>query len=157
MYSKKAMADLTIWISLKGNSMNINHSPQQNIDVSSAIVLTKEAKLALYKKSLKSNISLNILEEVYRRGYSSWQEGFTNTREQFAFNRVNSFIAGGLAYSLDKELIESELISKDKSKANSRLVGTDQSVNIFKQDTPGQSVINVIRRVLKDRKNKDVK
>jgi hypothetical protein len=72
----------------------------------SAVVLTNEQKLSLYKKSQKSSISTDILEEVYRRGYSIWNESFGQTVDQFAFDRVNSFIAGGFAADLDKDLME---------------------------------------------------
>jgi hypothetical protein len=72
----------------------------------SAVVLTNEAKLSLYKKSQKSGYSTNILETVYYRGYSIWNESFGQTAEQFAFDRVNSFIAGGFAADLDDDLVE---------------------------------------------------
>jgi hypothetical protein len=71
----------------------------------SAIALTNEAKLSLYKKSQKSGIPTNILETVYYRGYKIWNESFGQTPEQFAFDRVNSFIAGGFAADLDDDLI----------------------------------------------------
>ena len=61
----------------------------------SAIALTNEQKLSIYKKSQKSGISTDILEEVYRRGYRIWNESFGQTADQFAFDRVNSFISGG--------------------------------------------------------------
>ena len=47
----------------------------------SAIVLTNEQKLSLYKKSQKSGISTDILEEVYRRGHSIWNESFGQTAD----------------------------------------------------------------------------
>lgn len=72
----------------------------------SAIALTNEAKLSLYKKSQKSGIPTNILEEVYYRGYSIWNESFGQTPEQFAFDRVNSFVSGGFARDLDDDLME---------------------------------------------------
>lgn len=72
----------------------------------SVIALTNEQKLSLYKKSQKSGISTDILEEVYRRGYSIWNETFGQTAEQFAFERVNSFISGGFAAELDEDLFE---------------------------------------------------
>ena len=75
----------------------------------SAVSLTNAAKLSLYKKSQKSGIGINILEEVYHRGYSIWKESFGDSPEQFAFDRVNSFIAGGFAAShLDGDLIKEE-------------------------------------------------
>jgi len=72
----------------------------------SAVVLTNEAKLSLYKKSQKSGYSTDILETVYYRGYKIWNESFGQTPEQFAFDRVNSFIAGGFAADLDDDLVE---------------------------------------------------
>ena len=73
-----------------------------------AVVLTTEQKLSLYKKSQKSGISTNVLEEVYQRGYAIWNESFGQTAEQFAFDRVNSFIAGGFAAELDEDLMNEE-------------------------------------------------
>ena len=70
----------------------------------SALDLTDKAKLSLYKKSQNSGISTDILEEVYRRGYRCWTEAFGGTPEQFAFDRVNSFIADGFAAQLDEDL-----------------------------------------------------
>lgn len=80
----------------------------------SAIVLTNEQKLSIYKKSQKSGFSTDILEEVYRRGYSIWNESFGQTVEQFAFDRVNSFIAGGFAAELDEDLLTEEPTGKLK-------------------------------------------
>ena len=74
----------------------------------SAIALTNEQKLSIYKKSQKSGISTDILEEVYRRGYSIWNKSFGQTAEQFAFDRVNSFISGGFAADLDSDLMIKE-------------------------------------------------
>lgn len=73
----------------------------------SAVVLTNNAKLSLYKKSQKSGISTDILEEVYRRGYSIWNESFGDSAEQFAFDRVNSFVSQGFAWHLDEDLAKS--------------------------------------------------
>lgn len=70
----------------------------------SVVDLTDKAKLSLYKKSSNSGISVDILEEVYRRGYSIWNEQFGGTADSFAFDRVNSFIAGGFAAQLDEDL-----------------------------------------------------
>lgn len=82
---------------------NFNDYDSQ-LEAKSAVALTNEAKLSLYKKSQKSGISTDILEEVYRRGYTIWNESFGQTPEQFAFDRVNSFIAGGFAADLDEDL-----------------------------------------------------
>ena len=56
--------------------------------------LTETAEAAIIKKAEKSGISVEVLKEVYNRGIESYVEG-NNTKQQFAFNRVNSFISGG--------------------------------------------------------------
>jgi len=71
-----------------------------------SVVLTDKAKLSLYKKSSNSGIAVDILEEVYRRGFAIWGEQFGGTPDSFAFDRVNSFIAGGFAAQLDEDLLD---------------------------------------------------
>lgn len=76
-------------------------------DAQSAVALTDKQKLSIYKKSQKSGYPVDILEEVYRRGVIIWEPEISEgTKEQFAFDRVNSFISGGLAVELDSDLID---------------------------------------------------
>jgi len=63
------------------------------------IVTTKEA-YALLRKSEMSGIDANIIAEVYVRGLSESGES------TIAFDRVNSFIAGGKAAEMDSDLSE---------------------------------------------------
>lgn len=70
------------------------------------IELTDKQKLAIYKKSQTSGFSTDVLEEVYLRGYSIWNESFAETPEQLGFGRINSFIAGGFAATIDADLLE---------------------------------------------------
>jgi len=65
-----------------------------------AVALSPKQILSLYKKSEYSEISFDTLKEVYQRGYAE------SLSEQEAFNRVNSFIYGGAAAELDKDLNE---------------------------------------------------
>ena len=100
----------------------------------SVVALTNEAKLSLYKKSQKSGISTDILEEVYRRGYTIWNESFNGTAEQFGFDRVNSFISGGFAMQLDEDLIEDWSDSKHKNPSG----GLKKSgVDAYNRENPG--------------------
>lgn len=101
------------WISLRKTPMfkkykNLSDSRLKVVEQldGSVIPLSNKAKLSLYKKSLNSGIGADILEEVYVRGYSTWNESFHGTPEQFAFDRVNSFISGGFATELDEDLME---------------------------------------------------
>ena len=82
-------------------------NPQLNLEQSAVDLLDNKAKLSLYKKSSESGIPINILEEVFMRGYASWDGNFSRNPIQVAFNRVNSFLAGGFASQLDEDLKQS--------------------------------------------------
>lgn len=71
-------------------------------------VIPEDATTAtLLKKSEKTGIPFSTLREVFERGVFSWDEETSNvTQEQFAFGRVNSYIAGGKAWKLDADLRE---------------------------------------------------
>jgi len=62
-------------------------------------VVTKEA-MALLNKAEKSGVDVDIIFEVFSRGYN------TNEDINEAFARVNSFIAGGKAADMDNDLSE---------------------------------------------------
>lgn len=162
------------------------------------VELTDKQKLALYKKSQSSGFSTGILEEVYVRGYELWNESFNGNPEQFGFDRVNSFIAGGYAAELDSDLAEgkrglwdnihakrerikrgsgermrkpgekgaptaaalkasqteeytgAEKVSKNKNDPSSRFDATSSLANVYADDTPGQSSIKTIKRVVSE-------
>lgn len=62
---------------------------------------------SLFKKSEKSGIDLEVLGEVYNRGWNAWSEDSKVTQEQYAFARVNSFINQGKTYfNEDRDLHE---------------------------------------------------
>ena len=65
-----------------------------------AVALSHRQILSLFKKSENSGHSFDTLKEVYQRGYAE------NLSEQDAFNRVNSFVAGGAAADMDIDLFE---------------------------------------------------
>jgi hypothetical protein len=67
---------------------------------------------SLCKKSEKSGIDLDVLGEVYNRGWNTWTEGCSVSQQQYAFARVNSFINQGKTYfNEDSDLQE---LSKGK-------------------------------------------
>ena len=162
------------------------------------VELNDKQKLALYKKSQSSGYSTGVLEEVYRRGYNLWDESFTGNAEQFGFDRVNSFIAGGFALELDEDLLEgkrglwdniwakrkriaagsgermrkpgekgaptaaalkasqneeytgAEKTSHNKNNPASRFEGTKQYTAVLASDTPGESTLAKIKRVVSE-------
>lgn len=64
--------------------------------------ITEAALNSLINKSIEKDIPLEIIEEVYCRGYD---ETYDNPQNK-AFDRVNSFLSGGKALEMDKNLIE---------------------------------------------------
>lgn len=71
--------------------------------------------ISLEKKSESNNIPFNVLKEIFHRGILAWTKDSKFTPEQFAFNRVNSFISGGFARKLDEDLLNElspELVGK---------------------------------------------
>ncbi len=115
---------------------------------------------SLQKKATESKIPYNILEAVYYRGIADHASGHrpTITSQQWAFNRVNSFINKGAAYNnADKDLAEGVMALRASQKAALNLIkkdkkvvdedygagfeGTPELLKKLKKDTPGESVI----------------
>lgn len=89
----------------------------------------------LEKKSSKSGISYSILKQVYDRGVDSWLEQSNMTVEQWAFARVNTFIANGKS---DADLWETVQMNKMFTEKVLEW-GTDDARIAYAQATPGQS------------------
>lgn len=111
------------------------------------VLLSPKQIMALYNKSQQSGFPFDLLEQVFKRGVSLWNPDTRITKEQYAFNRVNSFIAGGRAAQDDVDLVEDT--------PSDREVGTDSLVQTYKRDTPGQNVdvVRVIKRTLRRTNN----
>jgi hypothetical protein len=90
---------------------------------------------ALIAKAETAGIELTKILEVYDNGFRRDFPAHL-TPEQRAFNAVNSFIANEMQLDPHK-----------------REQGTDDLVNTYIKDTPGQSKINTIRKALKGKKN----
>lgn len=135
--------------------------------------LTQPIIEVLQKKSQACNIPYEILETVYYRGLADFAAGHrpTLTPQQWAFNRVNSYIHEGLTYhTADRDLAEGAMDVKRAQKAALQLhkkgkktmeeeevVGTNPSmaeeggagyqgtpelVAKLKNDTPGQGKLS---------------
>jgi hypothetical protein len=89
----------------------------------------------LDKKASKSGISYFILKQVYDRGVDSWLEQSNMTVEQWAFARVNTFIANGKS---DADLWETVQMNKMFTEKVLEW-GTDDARIAYAQATPGQS------------------
>lgn len=99
------------------DAMAIKHAKEKasaRVAVIQAKQLADETNItdSLKGKAAKSGFSFNIIKEIYDRGLASW--GTTNNtqnQQQWAFARVNSFIADGLARKLDSDLVETAKMS----------------------------------------------
>lgn len=99
------------------------------------VMIMKEQSLpssiieSLQKKSNQYNIPFEILETVYYRGLADFASGHrpTLTSQQWAFNRVNSFVSEGLTYhTADKDLAEGAMDVKRAQKAALQLHKKDK-------------------------------
>ena len=66
---------------------------------------------SLLKKSEKTGIPFSTLKEVFERGEYSWDASNRMTQEQFAFARVNSYIAKGKAWHMDADVREEKTVN----------------------------------------------
>lgn len=67
--------------------------------------LAEKNYLVIQAKAKKAQIEESILQIVFQRGLSSYTPRPNLTREQYAMNRVNSFIAGGITLIEDSDLL----------------------------------------------------
>jgi hypothetical protein len=75
--------------------------------------MTAMESVSLHRKAKQSGIPYKTLEEVFYRGVDAWEAGDNKTPQQFAFDRVNSFIGGGKAFRQDDaDLQESVMLSE---------------------------------------------
>jgi hypothetical protein len=115
---------------------------------------------ALHEKAKVYGISFEILETVYNRGIESFSKVSRNdlSESQWAWTRVNSFLAGGRARERDADLIEEKVcwdgykqvgMKKKNGKEVPNCVpeeggageeGTDKLRKRYTKDTPGQTV-----------------
>jgi len=87
---------------MQNEDTSLQSSPQLAISeqYGGVVALSGKQIISLYKKSEQSGVPFDTLKEVYQRGYA------IDFSEQTAYNRVNSFISGGAAAEMDKDLVE---------------------------------------------------
>jgi Family of unknown function (DUF5824) len=119
--------------------------------------LSQAVAEVLQKKSDQSGIPYEVLESVYYRGLADYAAGHrpTTTAQQWAFNRVNSYINEGVTYfTADKDLAEGAMAVKAAQNAalelkrkgkktieeegGAGMIGTPELTGVYKNATPGQ-------------------
>jgi len=69
------------------------------------VILEKKTEIVLNAKASSAELPEETVVQVYTRGYKTLPLNSNLTREQYAMNRVNSFIAGGAAMVEDCDLL----------------------------------------------------
>jgi len=77
----------------------------QSLRAKHSVVLEKKTELVLQGKASRADFPQEVIEQVYRRGFKAFPTNTELTQEQYAMNRVNSFIAGGAAMVEDCDLL----------------------------------------------------
>ena len=70
-----------------------------------SVIIEKKTELVLQSKAARADLPQETLEQVFKRGYKTLPLNSQLTREQYAMNRVNSFVAGGAAMVEDYDLL----------------------------------------------------
>lgn len=83
---------------------------------------------SLFKKSVRSGVAFSTLKEIFNRGMNDWDPTTARiNQEQFAFTRVNSYVAQGKAYKVDNDLHESV---KSSSKLDEKFEKFISNINV---------------------------
>lgn len=69
------------------------------------VMIEDKTSIVLHSKASTAGFPANVIEQVYIRGYKSLPLNSDLTREQYAMNRVNSFVAGGAAMVEDCDVL----------------------------------------------------
>ena len=92
---------------------------------------------AIHRKSKESDIEFDVLFEVFKRGYMTGKDKYNHlVPQEIGFNRVNSWLAGGLARRLDADLCE-EMGSNTPA---------DDMVCDHDEPTPGEKLKSKLRK-----------
>jgi hypothetical protein len=108
--------------------------------------VTEQDLQSLYLKATKGEYPFETILEVFVRGIEDW-DGGSNSPAQYAFNRVNSFVAGGKAYEMDYDLVEaSSKHAADQTSQRDRKIGRKSDALRSKQSISTKSTTLFKRR-----------
>lgn len=90
----------------KGKLPTSKHTDKYHQMYGEELVAESNVDVALKNKADKTGIPLRVLTAVFRRGAAAWRTGHRPgvSQVQWAMGRVNSFITGGKARQVDKDL-----------------------------------------------------
>lgn len=145
MENKKIKATPAAKAGTVTNKVIIN--PPEKIDPSrginekfeQAVLINEKTALVLQAKSQINQLPENVLRQVYVRGIRSYTPQHLQ-REQYAMNRVNSFVAGGKSIIEDYDLIpdydEQELSERLHTRMGTKGTGGGMRPHIKREKSP---------------------
>lgn len=109
-----------------------------------SVVLEKKTELVLQSKATRSDFPQDVIEQVYKRGFKALPLNTELTREQYAMNRVNSFIAGGAAMVEDYDLLP--ITERVHTRIGMKGTGGGARPHIKREKSPynGKTVFHVV-------------
>jgi hypothetical protein len=109
-----------------------------------SVVLEKKTELVLQSKATRSEFPQEVIEQVYKRGFKALPLNTELTREQYAMNRVNSFIAGGAAMVEDYDLLP--ITERIHTRIGMKGTGGGARPHIKREKSPynGRTVFHVV-------------
>lgn len=113
------------------NRGTLNQSTEYKLIDALYEMITEKDMQALEQKALTNNMSLEIIREIFARGLSE-------STKQRAFERVNSFIAGGAARRLDEDMDKKD--RRDKRERDDGEGEDVQDTSDFKLSASGRKV-----------------
>ena len=116
----------------------------QSLRAKHSVVLEKKIELVLQSKATRSDFPQEVIEQVYKRGFKALPLNTELTREQYAMNRVNSFIAGGAAMVEDYDLLP--ITERVHTRIGMKGTGGGARPHIKREKSPynGRTVFHVV-------------
>ena len=116
----------------------------QSLRAKHSVVLEKKTELVLQSKATRSDFPQEVIEQVYKRGFKALPLNTELTREQYAMNRVNSFIAGGAAMVEDYDLLP--ITERVHTRIGMKGTGGGARPHIKREKSPynGRTVFHVV-------------
>lgn len=108
------------------------------------VIIEKKTELVLQSKATRADLPEETLTQVFTRGYKALPLNSELTREQYAMNRVNSFVAGGAAMLEDCDLLP--ITERTHTRMGVKGTGGAMRPHIKREKSPynGKTVYHVV-------------
>lgn len=109
-----------------------------------SVIIEKKTEMVLQSKAVRADLPEETLKQVFTRGYKTLPLNSELTREQYAMNRVNSFVAGGAAMVEDFDLLP--ITERTHTRMGVKGTGGAMRPHIKREKSPynGKTVFHVV-------------